>query len=64
MKATLYVNTKKIHFFFDIGWYSGNEFKLLSLSLISNFVERSWSLIDFQVTKFVIHIGFDILDRD
>lgn len=50
MNVELYVNLKKVRFYFGAGWYSGAEFALLKLSLFEKF-DDCLTIFEVQVAK-------------
>jgi len=58
MKKHISLEYKRVYFSF--GWFSGQEFKLLGLNIFENICGDMISIIDFQVAKFVVSLGYYI----
>ena len=60
MNITIYVGGKKLRFIGNFGWYKGNEFSLLKVNILNIPGEyNTVYLLDFQIAKFSILVGFD-----
>jgi len=60
MSIILYINSKKINFFFEIGWFRGNDFSLFKLELFNkpDSADELY-ILSLQIIKFDITFGFN-----
>jgi hypothetical protein len=50
----------KWKFWFDLGWYKGNEFKLLEISIFYKDYSNTFiTIFSIQICKFIIGFGLD-----
>jgi len=54
MTIGLWINGKKYKFLFEGGWFKGNEFKLLQVSILENLPDHDWVIFGIQIAKFSI----------
>jgi hypothetical protein len=54
-----FINFHIKRFYFDFGWYSGNEFKLFGLILFNKIEGISLNIFEFQCIKLIIDFGIN-----
>ena len=60
MNIVMYVNGKRIRFFINFGWYSGEPFRLFDLNLFSKYeMIDSLYIFELTITKLMVTFGFD-----
>jgi hypothetical protein len=58
MKKSINLRTKKLSFYFDIGWYDRENFALFNLSLFDN-LSDDMNIFYLKIIKLNISFGFD-----
>jgi hypothetical protein len=58
MRFRLYVNTKRIEFWGNFGWFS-DPFILFSLRIFEHLEGIGWTVFALQVAKFQVSFGFE-----
>ena len=60
MNISVYVNSKKIKPGFEIGWFKGNEWRLLNIDIFYKMDGYpTFHIFDIQVLKFTIVLWFE-----
>ena len=59
---TLYINTTKVRFSFDIGWYRGNTFVLFDLKMFEVY-DYCTTLFYIQIAKFSFDISITKIEE-
>lgn len=62
MSMILYLNGKKVRFWVNFGWYSGELFYLLQVQIMEIYEKSSITLFSIQVIKLSFGIGFDLME--
>ena len=56
MKPNFYLKIRRIYI--SGGWYSGESFKLFSLTMLDNFAFGYWKILSIQITNLGLTIAW------